>query len=92
MQQVISYLKEHPCVDCGETDVVVLDFDHKDPTTKRDDLGRLIAVGYSWEYLQTEMNKCDVRCSNCHRRKTARERNTLRWQYAHPNPSGEGLA
>ncbi len=92
IQKVISYLLEHPCVDCGETDVLVLDFDHRDPNTKHDDIGRLVSLGYSWDVIKTEIDKCDVRCANDHRRKTARERNTLRWQYSRPILSGEGSA
>lgn len=79
-QEVLSYLSWNPCVDCGEKDAVVLDFDHRDPGKKRTDIANLIAVGYSWEAIKIEIDKCDVRCANCHRRKTAKERGTLRWR------------
>jgi hypothetical protein len=74
---VLDFLGEHPCVDCGENDVMVLDFDHVSGT-KVNDVSRMIAYCFSIERLRTEIEKCVVRCSNCHRRKTARERNTYR--------------
>jgi hypothetical protein len=67
---VYSYLQSHPCVDCGETDVVVLEFDHRDPATKRRDVAYL-AARKSWKTVLVEIAKCDVRCANCHRRRTA---------------------
>jgi hypothetical protein len=67
---VREYLSTHPCVDCGETDPVVLDCDHRDRTTKTADVNRLIGVG-DVEKVRLEIAKCDVRCANCHRQRTA---------------------
>ena len=65
-----DYLLEHPCVDCGEEDPIVLEFDHIDPSKKSK--GIAVLRGHvSMERLVKEMKKCIVRCSNCHRRKTA---------------------
>jgi len=64
-----EYLVTHPCVDCGIGDPVVLEFDHRDPAVKLENVGRLIHSG-SLAGLRGEIAKCDVRCGNCHRRKT----------------------
>lgn len=68
----LEYLGTHPCVDCGETDPVLLDFDHRDGETKVNDVARLIWER-RWQAAAEEIAKCDVRCVRCHRRKTARE-------------------
>jgi len=63
------YLLCHPCVDCGEPDPVVLEFDHVRGVkafTIGQDAGH---VGR--DLLIEEIKKCDVRCANCHRRRTA---------------------
>jgi hypothetical protein len=70
---VISYLLTHPCVDCGEADPVVLTFDHRDPKEKKQNVSLMIANGYALNTLIAEIKKCDVRCANCHRRKTAKQ-------------------
>ncbi|HEX9496750.1 MAG TPA: hypothetical protein VGA38_13410 [Candidatus Limnocylindria bacterium] len=69
---VAEFLKTHPCVDCGEADAVVLEFDHRDRTTKRDDVGRLMHTA-RLAIVIAEMEKCDVRCGNCHRIRTANQ-------------------
>jgi 5-methylcytosine-specific restriction endonuclease McrA len=77
-QAVRVYLTNHPCVDCGETDPVVLEFDHV-RGRKRSTVERLVYQGYGLRVVMSEIEKCDVRCANCHRRKTARELGWYRW-------------
>ena len=49
----------------------VLDFDHEDPSSKSGEIGRLATSGMPWERIVAEIEKCSVRCANCHRRRTA---------------------
>lgn len=65
-----AYLGEHPCVDCGEPDPVVLQFDHLGD--KRRDVSYMLLSGFTWANIEIEIEKCVIRCGNCHRRKTAR--------------------
>lgn len=69
-QRIAEHLRAHPCVACGESDLRVLDFDHTDPTTKLGSVGRLMASSLDWGRIQAEIDKCEVRCSNCHRIRT----------------------
>ena len=71
-EYVAEYLSTHPCVDCGESDPAVLEFDHVG--VKNRDVAVIIGSGSSLETLKREIALCEVRCANCHRRKTARER------------------
>ncbi len=73
-----DYLAIHPCVDCGESDPVVLEFDHRDPASKVGNIGDIVnRAGWGLARLQAEVEKCDVRCCNCHRRRTAQEKHWL---------------
>lgn len=67
--QLIEYLSSHPCVDCGESDPAVLEFDHV-IGEKRSAVASMIHDGVSWEVITQEIGKCQVRCANCHRRIT----------------------
>jgi hypothetical protein len=71
-QRIIDYLKEHPCVDCGESDPIVLEFDHV-RGEKKNEISKMIRN--AWKRTLEEISKCDVRCANCHRRRTAKQFN-----------------
>jgi hypothetical protein len=75
---VYEYLLGHPCVDCGEKDPVVLDFDHVEGE-KLGEVGRMLSGAASLKRIVEEIGKCEVRCANCHRRKTARELGYYKW-------------
>jgi hypothetical protein len=68
---LLEYLSTHPCIDCGESDPVVLEFDHVHGD-KTDNVAELTRY-YSWDKVAKEIMKCVVRCANCHRRKTAKQ-------------------
>jgi len=75
-QLVVEHLRSHPCVDCGETDIVVLQFDHV--RGKKDvPISVMVTRGYSTQRIQKEIEKCEVRCGNCHQIRTAHEQNYL---------------
>ena len=73
---VISYLLAHPCVDCGISDPLVLTFDHV-RGTKKMDISQMVNQGYSIEALKEEIEKCEVRCGNCHMRIEKQRRGTV---------------
>ncbi len=67
---VLTYLRDRPCSDCGIADIVVLEFDHL--RDKRADVSRLMSRGTTIPRLAEEIQKCEVVCANCHRRRTLR--------------------
>jgi hypothetical protein len=79
--KVWEYLSTHPCVDCGEGDIIVLEFDHI-TDDKLNNVSTLLGGSYSWETILKEIEKCEVRCANCHRRITAIRQNWRVLNYA----------
>ena len=68
-QAYIHAAKAHPCMDCGlRYPPYVMDFDHRDPTTKHRQVSEMST--WSLESIQTEIDKCDLVCANCHRERT----------------------
>lgn len=63
-----NYLSTHECVDCGESNPLVLEFDHVNGQKLRD---VCTSKYYGVTITLQEIEKCEVRCANCHRKKTA---------------------
>lgn len=83
-ENIMEHLQEHPCVDCGENDPIVLEFDHV-KGKKFKEVSGMVGI-YCWARVKKEIDKCDVRCANCHKRKTAKERH---WRKAQIMAYGE---
>ena len=66
-----NYLADNPCIDCGESDPIVLEFDHQGD--KSFTIGAVASVSPAFNRLIAEVAKCQVRCANCHRKKTYKE-------------------
>jgi transcription elongation factor Elf1 len=74
-----EFYQNHPCVDCGETDITVLDFDHL--LEKNFGLNKAISNVMPIERIKEELKHGEVRCSNCHRKITAERTRNWRWRY-----------
>lgn len=70
---ILEYLKSHACIKCGEEDILVLEFDHRDRKKKLFSIGEAFHRGMTLIKVKREIEKCDILCANCHRRKTMRE-------------------
>lgn len=69
---LFKYLKNNPCVDCGEMDFALLQFDHI-KGNKVANISRMVQQGLSWGVILNEIEKCEVVCANCHHRRTAKQ-------------------
>lgn len=68
-QNFLVFMQDKSCMDCGHKDPRVLEFDHRDPATKKANVAVLVRSN-SWESVSLEMEKCDIVCCNCHRIRT----------------------
>lgn len=68
-----SYKLKKGCLDCGYKKLAeALEFDHL--SDKVFEIGKAVSLGYGWERIKTEIDKCEVVCSNCHRARTVSRR------------------
>jgi hypothetical protein len=75
---VLEHLRNAACINCGTADPIVLQFDHRHGEAKVKDIGWYVSSGSRISRLADELAKCDVRCANCHRRRTAQARGWFR--------------
>lgn len=62
------------CNRCPESHPAVLDFHHLDPNQKDFNLSQAVTNGYSSKRILEEIEKCEILCSNCHRKHHHNER------------------
>lgn len=80
----LEWLQENgPCIDCQSWEN--LEIDHDDATTKSLDTGRLWCLSPLNPKRIEELQKCVVRCHNCHVKKT-----TINKEYSHGENQGKG--
>lgn len=72
-QYVYDTLKNSECIECGETRIACLEFDHRDRADKTLSISKAVTQGWSIKRLEEEIKKCDIRCSNCHSIRTAEQ-------------------
>jgi hypothetical protein len=70
---LMNYLSDKACVDCGNKDWRVFHFDHIDPDVKSYNVSTLATSSYGLQTLQEEVEKCEIRCANCHMIKTGKQ-------------------
>lgn len=73
-RELVQNIKtENKCKYCKESRFYCLDFHHKTPAKKKDTVSNLVRQGYSIKTILAEIKKCDIICSNCHRKQHCNE-------------------
>jgi 5-methylcytosine-specific restriction endonuclease McrA len=70
---MLKYLNGKQCVVCNESDPRVLEFDHIDPGDKSFNISQGVKLGYTWDEILLEIQKCQLLCANCHKKKTSEQ-------------------
>jgi hypothetical protein len=67
---IYGYLQDKFCKDCGDARWQVLEFDHINPEDKKYEISQMVSSSHSIKTIQEEIDKCEIRCANCHKLKT----------------------
>lgn len=79
-EHVFSLLQNSNCVDCGYSNILALEFDHRNPEEKQYDISSILNNG-SLKKLLKEIEKCDIVCRNCHAIRTQKMFGSWRIDY-----------
>lgn len=77
-RRLFEYKLERGCADCDEHDPTVLEFDHVAGKTAA--VSSLVKNSAGWDRILAELDRCEVVCANCHRRRMARRAGDQRWR------------
>lgn len=78
--EFIRSFKTGPCLDCGKSfEPCQMDFDHRDPESKKYTISKMTNLAKST--VLAEIEKCDLICVLCHRRRT-HDKNQYRFRKA----------
>ena len=69
--ELIKYMRDKACIECSENDIRVLEFDHIEPSKKSFGIAWAINNGKPWDAILSEIEKCQILCANCHKKRTA---------------------
>jgi len=72
-ENMLRYLANKECQHCGEKDIRVLELDHINPAKKLFTISQAVKLGFSWEEVLLEIEKCRILCANCHKKITAQQ-------------------
>jgi len=68
---MVDALKTKPCMDCGRIfKPWQMDFDHRDSSTKRFSISKMVSRTFGIDSILEEIAKCDLVCACCHRDRT----------------------
>ena len=75
-----EFLTINSCVDCSEKNLLVLDFDHVFGK-KEFNIGKSAHNSKNLDQIKKEIEKCEIRCRNCHAKRHHEEINSYRWKF-----------
>lgn len=76
---ILNYLNIHPCAKCGESDIRCLEFNHL--KNKEHNIADMLRNNRSLLAIQSEIDKCEVLCANCHAKHSHEQWNSYRHKY-----------